>query len=75
MVEILKLRLVKILKFKNSTLGLLAIEGLKDAVASLFGKHLKVNNVWKISNNCCSFILDNLDSMSKQLPEKEVSRT
>ena len=39
-------------------------------MASLFGKHLKVNNVWKISNNCCSFILDNLDSMSKQLPEK-----
>ena len=70
LVEILKLRLVKILKFKNSTLGLLAIEGLKDAVASLFGEHLKVNNVWKISNNCCSFILDNSDTMSKQLPEK-----
>ena len=59
---------------KNSTLGLLAIEGLKDAVASLFGEHLKVNNVWKISNNCCSFILDNLESMRKQKRSKQNKR-
>ena len=52
--------------------------GLKDAVALLLGKHLKVNNFLQISTmaekhsavklqeQCCSFILDNIDSMSKE---------
>ena len=52
--------------------------GLKDAVALLLGKHLKVNNILQISTmaekhsavklqeQCCSFVLDNIDSMSKE---------
>ena len=50
--------------------------GLKDAVAALLGKHLKVKNILQISTmaekhsaiklpeQCCRFILDNIDAMT-----------
>ena len=53
--------------------------GFRDAVALLLGKHLKVNNILQISavakvhsatklqEQCCSFILDNIDAMTPQL--------
>jgi len=57
--------------------------GLKDAVAPLLGKHLKVKNILQISTmakvhtavklqeQCCSFILDNIDAMSPQLLDNQ----
>ena len=53
--------------------------GLRDAVAPLLGKHLKVNNILQISTlaekhsavklqeQCSSFIFDNIDVMGPQL--------
>ena len=54
----------------------ICIFGLRDAVAPLLGKHLKVKNILQISTmaekhsaiklqeQCCSFILDNIDAMT-----------
>ena len=54
----------------------ICIFGLRDAVAPLLGKHLKVKNILQISTmaekhsaiklqeQCCRFILDNIDAMT-----------
>ena len=56
--------------------------GLKDAVAPLLGKHLKVKNILQISTmaekhtavklqeQCSSFILDNIDEITPQCLDK-----
>ena len=56
--------------------------GLKDAVAPLLGKHLKVKNILlistmaekhtavKLQEQCSSFILDNIDEITPQCLDK-----